>query len=170
MQGCQVCTVPFWSQYHRKRIPTYICRGVRYVLFHSDYSITSRGFQLTYVGVSGMYCSILITVSQEEDSNLHMQGCQVCTVPFWSQYQKKRIPTYICRGVRYVLFHSDHSITRRGFQLTYAGVSGIYCSILITVSQAEDSKLHIAGVSDIYCSNLITVSQEEDSNLHMQGC
>jgi hypothetical protein len=40
-----------------------------------------------------------------------MQGCQVCTVPFWSQYHKKRIPTYICRGVRYVLFHSDHSIT-----------------------------------------------------------
>jgi hypothetical protein len=39
-----------------------------------------------------MYCSILTTVSQEENSNLHMQGCQVCTIPFWSQYHKKRIP------------------------------------------------------------------------------
>jgi hypothetical protein len=143
MQECQVCTVPFWSQYHKKRIPTYICRGVRYVLFHFDHSITRRGFQLTYAGVSGMYCSILITVSQEEDSNLHMQGYQVCTVPFWSQYHKKRIPTYICRDVSYVLFHSDHSITRRGFQLAYAGVSGMCCSILITVSQEEDSNLHM---------------------------
>ena len=53
-----------------------------YILFHSDHSITRRGFQLTYAGVSGMYCSILITVTQDEDSNLHMQGCQVCTVPF----------------------------------------------------------------------------------------
>ena len=147
MQWCQVCTVPFWSQYHKKRIPTYICRGVRYVLFHSDHSITRRGYYIcTYIwGVSGMYCSILITVSQEEDSNLHMQGCQVCTVPFWSQYHKKGILTYICRGVRYVLFHSDHSITRRGFQLTYAVVSGMYCSILITVSQEEDSNLHMQG-------------------------
>jgi hypothetical protein len=119
--------------------------GVRYVLFHSDHSITRRGFQLTYAGVSGMYCSILITVSQAGDSNLHMQGCQVCTVPFWSQYHKKKIPTYICRGVRYVLFHSDHSITRRGFQLTYVGVSGMYCSILITVSQEENSNLHMQG-------------------------
>ena len=145
MQWCQVCTVPFWSQYHKKRIPTYICRGVRYVLFHSDHSITRRGFQFTYAVVSGMYCSILITVSQEGDSNLHIQGCQVCTVPFWSQYHKKRILTYICSGVRYVLFHSDHSITRRGFQLTYSGVTGMYCSILITVSQEEDSNLHMQG-------------------------
>jgi hypothetical protein len=134
---------------------------------------------LWYCGVSGMYCSILITVSQEEDSILHMQGCQVCTVPFWSQYHKKRIPTYICRGVRYYCdqngtvhtWHpwicklespscdtvirmeqyipdttdSDHSITRRGFQRTYAGVSGMYCSILITVSQEGDSNLHMQG-------------------------
>ena len=137
LQGWQIYTVPIWSQYHKKRIPTYICRGDRYVLFHSDYSITRRVFQLTYcrcvryvlfhsdhsitrrefyltyAGVSGMYCSILITVSQEGDSNLHMQGCQVCTVPFWIQYHKKRIPTYIFSGVRYVMFHSDHSITRR---------------------------------------------------------
>ena len=191
MQGCQVCTVPFWSQYHKKRIPTYICRGVRYVLFHSDHSITRRGFQFTYAVVSGMYCSILITVSQEGDSNLHIQGCQVCTVPFWSQYHKKRILTYICRGVRYVLFHSDHSITRRGFQLTYAGVTGMYCSILITVSLTyagvsgmycsilsgmycstitrREFQLTYAGVG-MYCSILITVSQEEDSNLHMQWC
>ena len=145
IQWCQVCNVQFWSQYHKKIIPTYICRGVRYVLFHSDHSITRRGFQLTYSGVSGMYCSILITVSQEGDSNLHMQGCQVCTVPFWSQYHKKGILTYICSGVRYVLFHSDHSITRRGFQFTYAVVSGMYCSILITVSQEGDSNLHIQG-------------------------
>jgi hypothetical protein len=115
MQGSQVCTVPFWSQYHKKGIPTYISRGVRYVLFHSDHSIRRRGFQLTYAGVSGMYCFILITVSLEGDSNLHMQGCQVCTVPFWSQYHRKRIPACICSGVRYVLFHSDHSITRGGF-------------------------------------------------------
>jgi hypothetical protein len=126
-----------------------------------------------------MYCSILITVSQEEDCNLHMQWCQVCTVslnstyltplhmqdgilflrycdqngtvhiwhscicklessscdtvirmeqniPDSPEYHKKRIITCICRGVRYVLFHSDHSIRRRGFQLTYAGVSGMY--------------------------------------------
>ena len=150
IQGCQVYTVPFWSQYHKKRIPTYIWGvryGVRYVsgMFHSDHSITRRGFQFTYAVVSGMYCSILITVSQEGDSNLHIQGCQVCTVPFWSQYHKKRILTYICSGVRYVLFHSDHSITRRGFQLTYAGVTGMYCSILITVSQEEDSNLHMQG-------------------------
>jgi hypothetical protein len=115
LQGCQVCTVPFWSQYHKKRIITCICRALRYVLFHSDHSITRRGFQLTYPGVSGMYCFILITVSEEGDSNLHMQGCQVCTVSFWSQYHKKGILTSICSGVRYVLFHSDHSITRRGF-------------------------------------------------------
>jgi hypothetical protein len=133
--------------------------------------------------VSGMYCSILFTVSQEEDSNLHMQGCQVCTVPFWSQYHKKRIPTCIlflwycdqngtehtwypciCKlespssdtVIRmeqykpdtlhmYVGILFDHSITRRGFQLTYAMVSGMYCSILFTVSQKEDSNLHMQG-------------------------
>jgi 5-keto 4-deoxyuronate isomerase len=60
-------------KYHKKRIPTYICMGVRYVLFHSDHSITRRGFYLTYAVVSGLYCSILITVSKEGDSNLHMQ-------------------------------------------------------------------------------------------------
>jgi hypothetical protein len=150
-----------------------------------------------------MYCSILITVSQEEDSNLHMQGCQVCTVPFSSQYHKNRIPTYICRGVRYVLFHSDHSITRRGFQLTYASLFLWYCdqngtvhtwhpwicklgsSSFVTVIRMEqykpdigipflwycDQKFHLAyaRVSGMYCSILITVSQEEDSNVHMQG-
>jgi hypothetical protein len=42
----------------------------------------------------------------------------------------------------------------------------MYCSILITVSQAEDSNLHIAGVAGMYCSNLITVSQEGHSKLH----
>ena len=115
LQGCQVCTVPFWSQYHKKRIITCICRALRYVLFHSDHSITRRGFQLTYAGVSGMYCFILITVSLEGDSNFHMQVCQVCSVPFWSQYHRRRIPACICSGVRYVSFHSDHSITRGGF-------------------------------------------------------
>jgi hypothetical protein len=141
--------------------------------------------------VSGMYCFILIIVSEEGDSNLHMQGCQVCTVPFWSQYHKKRIPTCICRGVRYVLCicklespssdtvirmeqyipdtsayvswnsllvilwsewhstylkpHSDRSITRRWFHLAYARVSGMYCSILITVLQEEDSNVHMQG-------------------------
>jgi hypothetical protein len=120
MQECQVCTVPFWSQYHKKRIPTYICRGVRYVLFHSDHSITRRGFQQLessscdtvirmeqYIPDTPAYASwnpllvivwsewnrTYLTPSQEEDSNLHMQECQVCTVPFWSQYHKKRIPT-----------------------------------------------------------------------------
>jgi hypothetical protein len=152
--GCQVCTVPFWSQYHKKRIPTYICSGVRYVLFHSDHSITRRGFQLTYAVVSvtplHMQVRILFLWYCEQNRTVHtwhpcicklessscdtvirmkqyipdtpaylswnpLQGYQVCTVPFWSQYSKKWIPTYICRGVRYVLFHSDHSITRRGF-------------------------------------------------------
>jgi hypothetical protein len=135
--------IPETLAYARWNPLTCICRGVRYVLFHSDHSITRRGFQLTYAVVSGMYCSILIplhmyvgilflwycdqngtvhtwhpcicklessscdtvirmeqyiliTLSQEEDPNLHMQGCQVCTVSFWSQYHKKRIPTYIC--------------------------------------------------------------------------
>jgi hypothetical protein len=88
----KVCTVPFWSQYHKKRIPTYICRGVRYVLFHYDHSIKRRGFQLTYAWVSGMYCSILITVSLEGDSNLHMRGCQAYAswnpllVILWSEW------------------------------------------------------------------------------------
>jgi hypothetical protein len=132
-----------------------------------SHSIKRRGSQPADAVVSGMYCSILITVSQEGDSNLHespssdtvirmehyipdtpayvnwnsllvilwsewnstyltplhmkhpnlqMQWCQVCTVPFWSQYHKKGIPTYICRGVGFVLFHSDHSIKRRGTQ------------------------------------------------------
>jgi hypothetical protein len=31
-------------------------------------SITRREFQLSNAGVSGMYCSILITISQEENS------------------------------------------------------------------------------------------------------
>jgi hypothetical protein len=117
-----------------------------------------------------MYCSILITVSQEEDSSLHMQWCQVCTVPFWSQYHKRRILNCICSGVRYVLLHSDHSITRRGFYLAYAGVSGMYCSILIPVSQEGDSNLHMQGCQGMYYFILITVSIEGDSNLHMQGC
>jgi hypothetical protein len=133
-----------------------------------NHSITRREFQLTYAGVSDMYCSILITISPEEDSNLHMQWCQVCTwycdqngtvhtwhhcicklessscdtvirmeqyIPdtpeyaswhpllllLWSEWNSTNLIlespswTYICRGVRYVLFHSDHSITRRGF-------------------------------------------------------
>jgi hypothetical protein len=191
MQGCQVCTVPFWSQYHKKGILTYTCicklessscdtviRMEQYipdttayvrcnpllVILWSEWNST---YLTAYAVVSGMYCSNLITVSQEGHSKLHMQGFQVCTVPFWSQYNKKRIPTYICRGVRscicklkspssdtvirmeqyipdtpaylswnpllvilwsewnstyltrsgvrYVLFHSDHSITRGGF-------------------------------------------------------
>jgi hypothetical protein len=67
------------------------------------------------------------------------------------------IPICIFRGVRYVLLHSDHSITKRGFQLTYAGISGMYCSILITVSQAEDSNLHIAGVAGLESPSSDTV-------------
>jgi hypothetical protein len=154
--GCQVCSVPFWSQYHKKRIPTYIS----YVSWNSLLVILWSEWNSTYLTPLHMKVGILVlwycdqngTVhtwhpcicklesSSEEDSNLHMQGCQVCTVPFWSQYHKKRIPTYICSGVRYVLFHFDHNITRRGFQLTYAGVSGMYCSILITVWSEWNSK------------------------------
>jgi hypothetical protein len=153
--------VILWSEWNS----TYLT----HVLLHSDHSITRRGFQLTYAGVSGMCCSILITVLQEEDSNLHTahtwypcicklesSSCDTVIrmeqyIPdtpayvswnpllvilwFWSQYHKKRIPTYICRCVRYVLFHSDHNITRREFQFTYAVVSGMYRSILIRMEQ-----------------------------------
>ena len=163
MQGCQVCTVPFWSQYHKTGILTYICRGVRYVLFilitvsqEGDSNLHMQGCQVCTVpfwsvsqeGDSNLHmqgCQVIpsltysrgvryvlfhseysiryvlfhsdhsITRRGFSGVNLHMQGCQVCTVPFWSQYHKKGILTYICRGVRYVLFHSDHSITRRGF-------------------------------------------------------
>jgi hypothetical protein len=164
------------------------CHRVRYVLFHSDHSITRRGSQPADAVVSGMYCSILITVSQEGDSNLHMQGCRFCdqngTVHTWhpcicklgssscdtvirmEQYipdttayvswNPLLIPTCICKGVRYVLFHSDHSITRRGFQRTHAVVSGMYCSILITVSQEEDSNLQLESSS---CDTAIRMEQ-----------
>jgi nicotinamide mononucleotide adenylyltransferase len=153
--------------YHKKRIPTCICRGVRYVLFHSDHSITRRGFQLTYAGVSGMYCFILITVSQERDSNLHMQECQVCTVSLSpSSDTVIRMEQYIPDTPAYVswnpllvilssewnstyltpvLFHSDDSITRRGLKFACAGVSGMYCFILIIVSQEGDSNLYMQG-------------------------
>jgi hypothetical protein len=143
MQWCQVCTAPFWSQYHKKRIPTYICRGVRYAcickLESSSCDTVIRMEQ--YIPDTTAYVSwnpFLVILWSEWNSTyptpLHMQviilflwycilqGCQVCTVPIWSQYHKKSILNYICRGVRYVLFHSDHSITRRGFQLTYAGL------------------------------------------------
>jgi hypothetical protein len=135
VHGCQVCTVPFWSHYQTKRIPTCICRGVRYVLFHSDCQVCTAPFWHPCIcKLESSSCDTVIRMEQYIPDttayvswnplpNLHMQGCQVCTVPIWSQYHKKGILNYICRGVRYVLFHSDHSTTRRGFQLTYAGVS-----------------------------------------------
>jgi hypothetical protein len=128
MQWCQVCTVSYqnetvhtWHPCIRKlespscdimiRMKQYIPDTPAYVSWNP---------LLVVLWSECMCCSMLITVSQEGDSNLDLQECQVCTVPFWSQYHKKRIPSYICRGVGYVLFHSDHNITRRGFQLTYA--------------------------------------------------
>jgi hypothetical protein len=79
-------------------LPTYICRGVRYVLFLSDHSITRRGFQLAYARVSGMYCSILITVSQEENSNL-------CKLEFSSCDTVVRMEQYIPDTPAYVLWN-----------------------------------------------------------------
>jgi hypothetical protein len=75
------------------------------------------------------------------DPNLHMQWCQVCSVPFWSQYHKKRIPTYIYRGVRYVLFHSDYSITSRGFLLClwYCNQNGTVHTWHPCISKLESS-------------------------------
>jgi hypothetical protein len=60
-----------------------------------DHSIKRRGSQLAYSGVSGMYCSILIAVSQEEDSNLHMQWCQVCTAPAICKLESSACDTVI---------------------------------------------------------------------------
>jgi hypothetical protein len=108
MQGSQVCTVPFWSQYHKKKITTFIYRGVRYVLFH----YMQDGILFLW------YCDHNGTVHTWHSCicKLESSSCDtVIRVPFWSQYHKKRIPAYICSGVRYVLFHSDHSITKRGF-------------------------------------------------------
>jgi hypothetical protein len=163
----------------------YIPDTTAYVSWNPLLVILWSEWSSTYV--SGLYCSILITVSNEEDPNLHMQWCQVYTVPFWSQYHKKGIPTYIEWNSTYLTplqyvswnsllvilwsewnstyltplhmqvrilflwycdqngFHSYHSITRRGFQRTYAGVSGMYCSILITLSQEENSNFHMQG-------------------------
>jgi hypothetical protein len=140
MQGCQVCTVPFWSQYHKKRIPSYICRGVGYVLYLTTLYMYVGILFLWYCDQNGTVhtlhpwicklespsCDTVIRMEQYiPDSTAYVSWNPLlvilwsewnsCTVPFWSQYHKKRIPTYICRGVRYVLFHSDHSITRRGF-------------------------------------------------------
>jgi hypothetical protein len=151
IQGCQVCTVPFWSQYHKKGILSYIFRGVRSFLWYCDQNGTVHTWHPWICKLESSSCdtvirmeqyipdtpeyvswnSLLVILWSEWNSiyltplHLHIQGCQVCTVPFWSQYHKKGILSYICRGVRYVLFHSEYSITRRGFQLTYSVVSGM---------------------------------------------
>jgi hypothetical protein len=132
--------------------------NVRFVLFHSGHSNKRRGW---YYDQNETVHTWHPCISKLESSScctvIRMEQYITDTPAYVIQYHKKGILNYICRGVRYVLFHSDHSITRRGFQLTYCR------SVRYVLFHSDHSitrrafQLTYAVVSGMYCSNLITV-------------
>jgi hypothetical protein len=90
--------VILWSEWNSTYLtPLHMYVGIPF-LWYCNQNGTVHTWHPCISKLESSSCSILITLSQEGDSNLHVQGCQVCTVPFWSQYQTKRIPTCICSG------------------------------------------------------------------------